>query len=107
MFSSWKAGLNNILSLREGRGRTLIIAVTLPKMRSDYGLYSSQKQQELVGLNRLIRSHTVTKRHTKYMVADVENVPHDQNDDGLHFMSGGYKRIEEIIRSAIVRGLKE
>ncbi len=106
IYSDWKTGLNNILTQRAGRGRTLVIGVTLPKMRVDYQGYTAERQNELVAFNRLVRAHQVSTPFTRYVVADAEGVPHDSNDDGLHFMATGYSLIEEKIRDAVIRGLK-
>ena len=106
MYASWQQGLDAILAMRSGHGRTLVVGVTLPAMRSDYGLYSDEHQQQLFGLNNRIRSHGVSAPYTRYVVADIQNVPHDFDDDGLHFMAPGYERIEQIIRQAIFTGLR-
>ena len=106
LYADWKTGLNALLARRAGRGRTLVVGVTLPKMRSDYTLYSAENQAQLIGFNARVRTHTISAPYTHYVVADVENVPHDSNDDGLHFLATGYWRIATIIRQALVAGVK-
>ncbi len=107
IYSNWVQGLNSILAKRSGYGRTLIIGVTLPKMSSKYGGYSSESQSVLLALNAKIRSHTFAAPYTRYVVADLENIRHDSDDDGLHFLSGGYDQIEQVYRQAILGGLKK
>lgn len=107
IFAAWKEGLGRILAMRTGRGRTLVVGVTLPRIRSDYANYTSARNQQLLSLNGKIRSHAVTAPFTRYVVADVENVPHDGDDDGLHFMATGYGRIEQIVQQAILTGLRQ
>jgi hypothetical protein len=106
MYTDWQSGLNTILGYRLGRGKTLVVGVTLPKMRADYKEYSSAKQAELMALNVLIRDHTITANHVKYTVADTEEIPHDANDDGLHFLAPGYGQVKTKILDAIIKGLK-
>lgn len=106
VYSDWKTGLNSILTQRAGRGRTLVIGVTLPKMRGDYQGYTIERQNELVAFNSLVRAHQVSTPFTRYVVADAESIPHDLDDDGLHFMARGYGLIEEKIRDAVIRGLR-
>jgi hypothetical protein len=48
----------------------------------------------------------ISAPHACYVVADAEFVPHDSNDDGLHFMATGYERVEQIIRQALLTGLQ-
>ncbi len=107
IYSNWVQGINSILAKRLGRGRTLIVGVTLPKMRSDYFGYSSAGQRELIALNTKIRAYQPTAPYARYVVADIENVSHDSDDDGLHFLASGYERIEQILRQAILNGLKK
>jgi len=109
VYSNWMQGVNSILAQRAGHGRTLVVGVTLPKMGSDYFGYTSKRQSELIAFNAKVRAHHLTgpdALHARYVVADVENVPHDSDDDGLHFLSGGYERIEQVLRQAILNGLK-
>ncbi|MGI6098585.1 MAG: hypothetical protein ACOYD3_02380 [Kiritimatiellia bacterium] len=106
IYADWKVGLDKILALRAGRGRTLIVAMTLTRIRSDYANYSPERDRQLRAFNNLVRAHTVNNPYTRFIVADIENVPHDSNDDGLHYMAPGYQRIEEIVRQAIFDGLR-
>lgn len=106
IYADWKTGLDKILALRAGRGRTLIVAMTLTRIRSDYANYSPERDRQLRAFNNLVRAHTVNNPYTRFIVADIENVPHDSNDDGLHYMAPGYQRIEEIVRQAIFDGLR-
>lgn len=110
VYSYWVQGINSILSKRSGHGRTLIVGVTLPPMRSHYTGYTSERQSQLIALNKKIRAHQLSGPHTKYaryVVAEAENVSHDSGDDGLHFFGGGYESIEQAIRLAILNGLKQ
>ena len=106
IYGYWTQGLNNILAKRAGKGRTIIVAVTLPRMSSTYSGYSSAKQDQLKAFNAKVRSHVISAPHACYVVADAELVPHDSNDDGLHFMATGYERVEQIIRQALLTGLQ-
>ena len=106
IYSDWKEGLDKLLTLRTGHGRTLVVALTLTRIRSDYANYSSSRDRQLRALNGMIRAHAVSHPYTRYVVADIENVPHDSNDDGLHYMATGYQRIEQIVRQAIFQGLR-
>lgn len=105
IYANWQQALNNILAKRSGRGRTLVIGVTLPVMRSDYSSYTLKRQAQLTAMNRMIRAHTLSSPFTRYVVADPEDVPHDSNDDGLHFLAAGYEQINQIIRQAILNGM--
>ncbi len=107
IYSNWVQGINSILAKRSGYGRTLIVGVTLPKMSSRYFGYSSASQSELLAFNAKIRAHTLAAPYTRYVVADLENIRHDSDDDGLHFLSGGYDQIEQVYRKAILSGLKK
>lgn len=106
IYGYWTQGLNNILAKRSGKGRTIVVAVTLPRMSSHYSGYTEEKQNQLIALNAKIRAHAISAPHAVFVVADAENVSHDSDDDGLHFMAGGYERVEQIIRQAILAGLK-
>lgn len=106
LYNSWVNALNTALNLRAGRGRNLVIGVTLPKMRSDYSGYSSAKQAQLVSLNSYIRGHGVSHSYTRYAVAEHENITHDANDDGLHYLATGYGNCEYYIRTAIRNNLQ-
>ncbi|MGI6497200.1 MAG: hypothetical protein ACOX5G_14215 [Kiritimatiellia bacterium] len=106
IYADWKIGLDKILALRAGRGRTLVVAMTLTRIRSDYANYTTARDRQLRAFNNLVRAHTVNNPHTRFIVADIENVPHDSDDDGLHYMAPGYRRIEEIVRQAIFQGLR-
>ena len=106
IFSYWKEGLDKLLALRAGHGRTLVVALTLTRIRSDYANYSSSRDRQLRAFNNLLRAHTVNNPHTRYIVADIENVPHDSDDDGLHYMATGYQHIEQIVRQAVFQGLR-
>jgi hypothetical protein len=83
------------------------VGVTLPKLNEKYFGYTSAAQSELIALNAKIRAYNLTAPFARYVVADVENVPHDGDDDGLHFLAGGYEHIEQILRQAILNGLKK
>ena len=100
MYNNWKIGLNEILNSRVGHGKTAVIAVTLPEIRSDYAGYSSSKEAALRGLNTYIRSHVMADSNIRFIVADIENVRHDSNDDGLHFSGTGYQQIAVKILEA-------
>ncbi|MDD5708372.1 MAG: SGNH/GDSL hydrolase family protein, partial [Kiritimatiellae bacterium] len=106
IFDRWKQGLNRILALRSGRGRTLVVGVTLPRIRSDYAGYSPERQANQDVVNSYIRGYTMSTAYARYVVANIESVPHDSNDDGLHFMATGYERVEQIVRQAILNGMK-
>jgi hypothetical protein len=84
----------------------LIVGVTLPRIRSDYAGYSSSRQAKQDSVNAKIRAYQLTASHARYVVANIESVPHDSNDDGLHYMATGYGRVEDIVHAAIVNGLK-
>lgn len=109
MYSAWSSGIQTILNARQGRGKTLVIGVTLPRMASYYSGYTSEKQNQLVALNNSIRSHTVSASAARYRVADAENIPHDtaagMKDDGLHYFNGGYAQIGSSVAAAIRNGL--
>lgn len=107
VYSNWVQGINSILAKRTGQGRTLIVGVTLPKMNESYFGYTRDRQNELIALNAKIRAHNFSVPYARYVVADIENVPHDSDDDGLHFLTGGYERIEQILRQALLNGLKK
>ena len=106
VYGYWAQGLDAILARRAGKGRTIVVAVTLPRMSVDYPGYSPAKQDQLRALNAKIRTHAIAAPNACYVVADVESVPHDYDDDGLHFMANGYQRIEQIIRQAIFTGAR-
>ena len=110
MYGAWSAGVQSILSARQGRGKTLVIGVTLPRMASYYSGYTSEKQNQLAALNNSIRSHTVSASVARYRMADAENIPHDtvngMKDDGLHYFNGGYAQIGSSIANAIRNGLR-
>jgi hypothetical protein len=106
IFDAWKGGINRILNLRSGKGRTLIVGITLPRIRSDYAGYSSSRQAKQDVVNSLIRGYTLSSPYARYVVANIEGVPHDSDDDGLHYMATGYGRVEEIVRQAILSGLR-
>lgn len=57
-------------------------------------------------LNVLIEAHTITSDHAKYVFADAKGIPHDVNDDGLHFLATGYSKVMAKILDAIKEGLK-
>jgi hypothetical protein len=105
IFNRWKMGIDQIMQLRAGRGRTLIVGVTLPRIRSDYSGYSRDRQTKQDAVNAMIRGYQLSAPHARYVVADIESVPHDSNDDGLHFMATGYRSVEMIVRQAIINGL--
>lgn len=107
VYSHWLQGIDRILAKRSGHGRTLLVGVTLPKMSSRYFGYSNGRQQELIALNKKIRAYFPTAPYVRYVVADIENVTHDSDDDGLHFLAGGYARIEQILRQTLLNGLKQ
>ncbi len=107
IYSSWVHGINSILAKRSGHGRTLIVGVTLPPLSPKYFAYTNERQRELLALNVKIRAHTLSAPYARYVVADLENIQHDSDDDGLHFFSGGYERIEQVFRQAILNGLKK
>lgn len=106
IYADWQSGLDTILRYRVGRGKTLVVGVTLPKMRVDYAGYTPVKQAELMALNVLIEAHTITSDHAKYVFADAKGIPHDVNDDGLHFLATGYSKVMAKILDAIKEGLK-
>jgi len=105
IFGRWRTGIDQIMQFRAGRGRTLIVGITLPRIRSDYAGYSSSRQAKQDSVNDRIRGYTLAAPHAAYVVADIEGVPHDSNDDGLHFMATGYSRVAAIVRQAVVNGL--
>ena len=110
MYGNWAAGVQSILNLRQGKGKTLVVGVTLPKMGTYYSGYSGSKQTQLVSLNGSIRSYSVSAAHARYRVADVENIPHDAGgglkDDGLHYLSTGYAGIGNAVAAAVKNGLR-
>lgn len=106
MYADWQLGLGKILEERANNGKTLVVGVTLPKMRFDYGGYSVTKQMNLINFNSHIMDHGITDNYVKFVVADTENIPHDANDDGLHFLAPGYGQLETIILNAIAEGLE-
>ncbi len=106
IFDRWKVGFNQIVSLRAGRGRTLIVGVTLPPIDPKYAGYSSERQRKLYDINTRIRRHTTGAAHVRYVVADIADIRHEYNDDGLHFMAAGYSAVSQRMRQAIVNGLR-
>ncbi len=106
MYNHWRTGLQDLLNKRQGHGKTLVIGVTLPRMSSSYGGYTSDKQGQLTSFNRQIRSYSIAAPDVEYQFADAENVPHDGGDDGLHFFSRGYGTMGQLIASAIQHGLR-
>lgn len=105
IFSRWRTGIDQILQLRAGLGRTLIVGITLPRIRSDYAGYSDSRQAKQDDVNDRIRGYSLDAPQAAYIVADIEGVPHDSNDDGLHYMATGYSRVAAIVRQAVVNGL--
>lgn len=107
IYNNWIQGLNDILAKRVGKGRTIVVAATLPPVSSKYANYTSSGERELRKLNTKIRAHVVGKPNVRYVVADFEGIGHDSDDDGLHFMANGHNRMAQILRQAIINGLKQ
>ena len=110
MYSDWNTGVQSILSLRHNHGKTLVVAVTLPRMHSRYTSYSAEKQTQLSSLNSSIRTHSLSAAHSRYRVADAEYVAHDSwsgmLDDGLHYFHTGYDTIGGLVAAAVRSGLQ-
>ncbi len=105
-YSRWQTGLNTILGYRAGRGKTLVVGVTTPKLREGSPYWTAERETQLLALNASIRTHPVSADNTKYICADAEGIPHDANDDGLHFLATGYESVKDTVLEAIVNGLK-
>jgi hypothetical protein len=105
IFSQWADSLQFIRSIRNGKGKTLFVAVTLPQMGDNYG--NEIRHGNIVTLNENIRDFETQENSSfKHVVADIENVSHDPGDDGLHFFSTGYCTIAQRIKAAVTEGFK-
>ena len=105
LYNNFKTGVNQMLALRAGRGRNLLIGVALPQFGSGYNVNTLQRSS-VVNYNSYLRSHVQTNVFTKYICADLESVAHDSNDDSLHFLAPGYSNCATRIKSALFNGLK-
>jgi hypothetical protein len=109
-FDKWKMGLDYVLTAREGRGKTVIVGVTLPRLGDGYASPAdvATMNGNIEAFDILIRGYTVpaTYTHAKYGNAHVELVPHAVGDDHLHFLATGYQTIERKIKSGIYNTLQ-
>ncbi len=89
------------LKTRAGKGKTLVVGVTLPKMAPYFHRKVPTWNKKIEGLNDSIETYRITHPYAKFTYADAEGVPHDTEntgqpnevkDDGLHYFSTGYQK---------------
>jgi hypothetical protein len=111
IYNEWAQGVGKILEYRDGKGKTLVLGVTVPLESSPWPNWNANNTNRMQPLNTAIRAHTISAENAVYHVADCDSVGHDQTtpdvDDGLHFLPSGYQQIEQIIRTAIQNALTD
>lgn len=110
IYQEWLAGFEKICEFRADKGKTLILPVTIPMTeREHYG--SPAVQARISGLNPLIQQTADPKKvrallaHQRQRIVDIGDINHQNDDDGLHFLSPGYEAIASHIQQRLKAGL--
>ncbi|MBR4613445.1 MAG: SGNH/GDSL hydrolase family protein, partial [Kiritimatiellae bacterium] len=107
--TQWENDANMISTSRMNGGRTLILALKVPQISSRYGgSRHTTIANNITQLNGKISSWSAPAgcRFVISSIVETGGIPHDDNDDGLHFLSTGYATMSAIIFSALETGLK-
>lgn len=106
IYSEWKIGLNKIQEVRQGKGKSLILGLTLPKQDMPWPNATQNNIARISPLNLKIRAHSMSEiTGVRFVVADCEVIDHLASDDGLHFLPAGHMAIGDKIFTAIIDGV--
>lgn len=107
--TQWEDDANMISTSRMNGGRTLLLALKVPQISSRYGgLGYATIANNITQLNSKISSWSAPAgcRFVISSIVETGGIPHDDNDDGLHFLSTGYQSMAQIIFNALKKGLE-
>jgi ribosomal protein L30E len=108
IYGRWLDGYQKIKSLREGRGKTLFVAATVPPQERRYFHDEADypKISLVSNLNAQIRGDAKRKSESvREIIVELETISHSEYDDGLHFLSPGYSRIATNLCHGVRVGL--
>ncbi|NLX14989.1 MAG: SGNH/GDSL hydrolase family protein, partial [Phycisphaerales bacterium] len=106
IYDRWLQGYKKIQSLREGRGKTLFLACTVPPQDQRYVDRNRKASIKFVeNLNASIEGQQSARKPAtmREIIVPLADRKHSDDDDGLHFTSTGY----ELISDELLRRIKE